>query len=137
MECGVRIPIEGGGHLTCDGSRDSAIHDEQSPIFLHRFGMRPPVQFPADFGWPLIPFGTVGQVARVLVFGAKKYRRDGWKYIPNAREHHFNSAMNHLTAWAEGERFDNESGLPHLAHAAARVLFLIWFEMNPTKEIDK
>ena len=116
-------PISGG--IQCDACGEVKAY-RQSPDLA-----------PPSFKWTLMPWDAVGVVAKAIAFGAAKYKPDGWKTIPNARAHNFNSLMNHLTNWSEGRKTDEESGLPALAHAGARLLFLIWFEMNPTKEIDK
>lgn len=34
------------------------------------------------------------------------------------------AAMRHLAAWRDGEQLDEESGLPHLAHALCCIVFL-------------
>ena len=38
--------------------------------------------------------------------------------------------LRHIFAWASGERVDAESGLSHLAHAGANVLFLLTYELK-------
>jgi len=37
------------------------------------------------------------------------------------------------TLWQSGERFDKESGLPHLAHVACNAIFLLWFEIKKAR----
>ncbi len=78
--------------------------------------------------WVLMPWKQLEDVVRVLEYGASKYpSADNWKRVPDARNRYYNAAIRHLTAHWSGERYDTESGLPHLAHAAANVLFLMWF----------
>jgi hypothetical protein len=36
--------------------------------------------------------------------------------------------MRHVTDWWDGEKNDKGSGLPHLAHAACDILFLLAME---------
>lgn len=63
-------------------------------------------------------------VAEVLAFGAAKY--EAWSWAEGkawSRDHA--AALRHMMAWANGEDLDTESGLPHLAHAACDLMFLI------------
>ena len=76
----------------------------------------------------LIPHQALWQVVAVLEFGAKKYGVENWRGVENSRERYFNACHRHLHAWWSGERLDAESGLPHLAHAACCLLFLMWGE---------
>lgn len=78
--------------------------------------------------WGLLPWGAAEQVVRVLMFGADKYSVDNWQHVDRGKERYFDAAMRHLLAWKGGEKKDLESGLPHLAHAACCLLFLIWFD---------
>lgn len=62
-------------------------------------------------------------LARVLAFGAKKYAPDNWrKGIPRVRV--LAAALRHVSAAEEGEWLDEETGLPHLAHALCELMFL-------------
>jgi len=78
--------------------------------------------------WSLLPLGTIAQVLKVLEFGAAKYSPNGWTTVDNPRDRYYDAAMRHLDAWHRGEVNDEESGLPHLAHAACCILFLLWFD---------
>ena len=78
--------------------------------------------------WELMPWSELEQVAKVMAYGAEKYDADNWKHLGGARPRYFAAALRHLFAWWRGETDDPESGLPHLAHAACNVLFLLWFE---------
>ena len=85
--------------------------------------------------WDLLPTGTVRSIAQVLTFGAGKYGDNNWQGLPNARSRYYAAAQRHLDAWwADGEVTDPESGLPHLAHAACCLLFLIWLDNKPTQD---
>jgi hypothetical protein len=78
--------------------------------------------------WSLLPWDSVEQVVEVLMFGAKKYGEDNWRDVPNAQRRYWSAAQRHMVAHLKGEACDDESGLPHLAHAACCVLFLLAFE---------
>jgi hypothetical protein len=67
-------------------------------------------------------------VAEVMMFGAKKYARNNWKIVPDADRRYFAAMERHIKAFKRGERTDLESGLPHLAHAATCLAFLLYFE---------
>lgn len=75
--------------------------------------------------WTLVPWSAIALVVDVLMFGAIKYERDGWKKLDNADRRYLAAAFRHLTAYAEGEKNDIESGLPHLAHATCCLIFLL------------
>lgn len=82
-------------------------------------------------GWNLIPWSALREVVAVLDYGAQKYAPDNWRKVPDARRRYHNAAMRHLVASFEGEVVDQESGLPHLAHAACCLLFLRALPVEP------
>ena len=75
--------------------------------------------------WDLLPWSAAREIVRVLQFGAAKYGDDNWRHVTDARRRYFSAAIRHLAAWWDGEKRDPESGLPHLAHAGASILFLL------------
>lgn len=79
----------------------------------------------------LLPWRALGVVVDVLEHGARKYAPDAWWGVPDARRRYYDAAQRHLCAWWLGEADDADSGLPHLAHAACCVLFLLAFEVGP------
>ena len=83
--------------------------------------------------WNLLPLATVQEVVKVLTFGASKYGANNWQKLKDAQDRYFAALMRHLTQWQSGEHIDKESGLPHLAHAACDVMFLLWFEIKGGK----
>jgi len=82
----------------------------------------------------LVPPEFIIDLSKVLQFGADKYGRDNWrKGLPWTRI--YASALRHLLAWVGGEKYDKESGMPHLLHAIANLMFL--YEYNYTHpELD-
>lgn len=74
--------------------------------------------------WDLLPSGSARELVQVLTFGAAKYHPDNWRKVPDARARYYAAAMRHLAAWRDGEQLDEESGLPHLAHALCCIVFL-------------
>ncbi len=90
-----------------------------------------PVGRKDDAGKPrydLLPARALRAVAEVLDYGAKKYAPDNWRKVKGWRWRYTRAGLGHLFSYASGERCDAESGLPHLAHAACCVLFLLELE---------
>jgi hypothetical protein len=78
--------------------------------------------------WDLLPLGPVEKVVRILTHGAKKYSANSWQSVPNGKERYYAAAMRHLAAWRAGKKKDSASRLPHLAHAACNLIFLMWLD---------
>lgn len=72
----------------------------------------------------------IGMIAQVLGHGAKKYGAWNWtKGLKWSRV--YASTLRHLFLWYCGQDNDEESGLPHLSHAATNIMFLsTWQEMK-------
>jgi hypothetical protein len=86
----------------------------------------------ADAGkdpWELAPWDALRSVVAVLAFGARKYGDRNWER-GMAWSRLYGATLRHLTAWWQGEARDPETGLPHLAHVACCVLFLLAFELR-------
>ena len=83
--------------------------------------------------WSLLPGGTLAKVIAVLEYGAVKYQVDNWQHVPEPDRRYYDAAMRHIQAWLYGEQNDPESGQPHLAHAVASLLFLMWFDSRKEK----
>jgi len=78
----------------------------------------------------LIPKELLDGVAEVLTFGAEKYSEHNWREGLDWSRC-YGAMMRHMTAWWDGERNDQESGLSHLAHAGCCLAFLMTFEKSP------
>ena len=76
--------------------------------------------------YDLIPSQALDDVARVYGFGANKYAIHNW-----AKGYDWGLSIaaleRHISAFKQGENIDQESGLPHLAHAVFHCLTLIMF----------
>lgn len=83
---------------------------------------------------PLPPLFEVGVVAKL---GAEKYGRHNWRDIPVRASAYIDAAFRHLAQWWEGEDFDAESSMSHLAHAVASLLILRDAQMCGTCEDDR
>lgn len=80
--------------ITSDGVK----HDKDKPDLSH------------------VTYELVEQVAKVRMFGAKKYERNNWrKGFKITRS--LAAALRHLFLFLGGEDNDKESGLNHLGHA--------------------
>ena len=69
-------------------------------------------------------------VSRVGTFGAKKYTKNGWKEVPDGYDRYQDALYRHLLA----EGLDEQSGLPHLYHAAWNLLAMIELNEAPTED---
>lgn len=84
--------------------------------------------------WQFLPWSEVEDVARVMDFGARKYAPDNWKMVSDARNRYFNASLRHIITWFKGEKYDQETGFNHLAHAVCCLLFLMWHDKNGGSE---
>lgn len=94
------------------------------------------VKFDGDKLRPdLIPPSAIRALAEVLTFGARKYKPDNWR---NCRDlSRYNAALQrHLLAYAEGETYDVESGMPHLWHALTNIAFLIELDNRSSTKLN-
>lgn len=78
--------------------------------------------------WSLIPDRAMEDVVKVLTYGARKYGDDNWREVEDGPRRYYDAAMRHVVAHRQGIRLDDESGLPHLAHAVASLLFIMALE---------
>lgn len=72
-----------------------------------------------------VPPLALRRIAEALNTGVAKYGRFDWR---SGRVHfstYFDATLRHLLAYSDGERCDPESGLSHLAHAAASLCVLL------------
>ena len=74
--------------------------------------------------------------AQVLAFGAGKYAPRNWERGMNWSRP-FSALMRHMWAWWRGERLDPETNLPHLAHAACCIMFLLSYESRAIGTDDR
>lgn len=77
----------------------------------------------------LLPVGALAAVGAVMTFGAEKYGANNWQAV-TPRRRYYGAALRHLFARARGQACDPETGLPHLAHAACCILFMLSAEVG-------
>ena len=87
--------------------------------------------------WHLMPWDALHEVMKVLSYGAKKYAPHNWRKVEPLQERYFDAAMRHLIAHHESDKFDKESGLLHIAHATACLLFMLSHESFNQYQISK
>jgi len=78
----------------------------------------------------LVPMRILWAIARVREFGVKKYgQTDSWCRV--SPERYRDALLRHIAAYIDDPAgTDDESGLPHLWHAACNIAFLIALEDN-------
>ena len=123
-----------GQHATneCDGGCNEAwLHE---PAFAPQLPHAPMTGAPAmknDQGklrYDLTKPYAVSMLVAVLTHGAAKYDDDNWLKVlkePGGPGRYYAAMMRHVEAWRAGQDIDEDSGLPHLAHAMACVMFLL------------
>jgi hypothetical protein len=60
-----------------------------------------------------------------------------WRKDPVSASTYYDAAMRHLMAWWDGQTNDPETGLPHLAHAAANLCILLDADSGPWLQDDR
>jgi len=86
--------------------------------------------------WHLAPWDAFRAIVKVLAFGAQKYGDRNWERgMDYSRV--YRAAIDHLTAWWNGEGPDKETGFSHLWHAGCCVCFLIAYEQRKIGTDDR
>ena len=84
----------------------------------------------ADSGKPrptLVPVCLIHAVTAVREYGTEKYGDpENWQQVEPQR--YRDALYRHWLAYLDGDKCDEESGLPHLWHVACNVAFLIAME---------
>ena len=84
----------------------------------------------------LVPQQALMEVAKVMTFGANKYGDFNWRQGMDWLRL-IDANMRHTSQWTQGQSIDDESGLNHLAHAAANCLMLLEYELNKLGEDNR
>lgn len=84
----------------------------------------------------LLPPLALTEIAKVRAYGAAKYAPWDWT-LGRAWTDYLDAVQRHLLAWQAGEDRDPESGLPHLAHAACGLMFLLEFAATGAGEDNR
>ena len=78
--------------------------------------------------WRLLPWKSLESILGVLRYGAERYGDSNWRLVllgERGEERYEDAICRHLSAHMTGEEFDQDTGLPHVAHMAASCLFLL------------
>lgn len=76
----------------------------------------------------LVPMRILYDIARVREYGVEKYREpDNWRRV--SIERYRDALLRHIAAYIDDpQSTDDESGLPHLWHAACNIAFICALE---------
>ena len=82
-----------------------------------------------------LPWRALAVVAKAIESGDRKYQAGDWIMAPQRIDgrRDLNSALRHIAEFVEGKNVDEDSGESPLAHAAARLLFLLEREARGIK----
>lgn len=80
--------------------------------------------------WDLLPMQEIEDIVRVFHLGAKKYEPNGWKDIPNGFERYRAAMMRHLMCYMNGERYDKELNVNHLAQVCWNAIAMLWYDKH-------
>jgi hypothetical protein len=84
----------------------------------------------------LVYYSMIRGLALVRKYGIEKYgKSEDWRSTPSIR--HFDALLRHVYAYMSGEAEDVDSGLSHLYHAAANIMFEIERRYGPVAELYK
>ncbi len=78
----------------------------------------------------LVPQDVVMIVAWALKDGANKYGEGAWKGDDTSWIKHTKKAQGHVKRWLRGKSIDEDSKVPALAHAIARLMIVLHHEIN-------
>jgi len=74
--------------------------------------------------YDLVPPKPIEDLAKVLTFGARKYKPGNWRDCQDLGRYEA-ALLRHIQAYRMGEKLDPETQLPHLAHAMCNLVFLM------------
>lgn len=78
--------------------------------------------------YDLIAPRSLEELAKVYTYGTIKYDDDNWWKGLKWKKEVFGCITRHIWKWFRGEKYDDESGLHHLAHAAWNCFALMEYE---------
>ena len=82
----------------------------------------------------LLPPKALLEVSKVLTFGAAKYDEHNWKKLDNLQNRSSGAALRHIFSHIDGEEYDDETGLDHLAHAICCLMFKLEAKLDGNKK---
>ena len=82
----------------------------------------------------LLPPKSLVEIGKVLTHGADKYGPENWRKVDDLQNRYTSAALRHIVAHMEGEKYDEETDLSHLAHAMCCLLFKLEDELIEESE---
>lgn len=77
-------------------------------------------------------------VGAIIEYGTHKYPDpNNWSKNTKIPERYMDSAIRHLLKYFMGDKFDEESGLPHLGHAIWNIVAVLEYELRGDPELVK
>ena len=73
----------------------------------------------------LVPPTAMAQISLALLDGALKYGFWNWRAAGIDSSVYIDAALRHIEKWNSGENIDQDSDLPHLAHALATLCIIV------------
>ena len=110
-------------HTPCDNCKRAISRNNLDTIVVDKF-----MKFDdGKLKYNLLPPKAFKEMAKVLTYGAKKYKPNNWQHVDDTTRY-IDALYRHLEAWRAGDKIDEESKLSHLSHALTNIAFLIHFE---------
>jgi hypothetical protein len=86
--------------------------------------------------WGLLSYPALGELVKVLEYGAKKYASWNWEKGLSFTDT-FECLQRHAIAWYNGEDKDQETGVSHMAHVLCNAMFLMHFIVTGKGKDDR
>jgi hypothetical protein len=86
--------------------------------------------------YDLLPSYPVDELVKVYTYGANKYSSENYLRGMDWRKV-IGPALRHVYKWSRGEKYDDESGIHHLAHACWNLFTLMVYEKNHIGRDDR
>jgi hypothetical protein len=71
-----------------------------------------------------VPAEVVAEIGLGMLEGARKYGRHNYRVVGVRASVYYDALFRHITAWWEGEDYDAESGMSHVAKAITSLVVL-------------
>lgn len=88
----------------------------------------------AKLRYDLIDFGVLDELVKRFTHGAEKYGPNNWQLVDNATDRYQAALLRHLSAYAQGESMDPDSGLTHISAVLWNAYVLTWFDLKGGKD---
>jgi hypothetical protein len=141
--CGTKVAdivndmtrIHDGGQEMSEGEIKLYVRNEEEE---NQLGKREAGRFSeGKIRYDLVAPFAMEQIAKVYTYGTIKYDDDNWWKGLSWKKNVLGCIFRHVWAWVRGEKWDPESGLHHLAHAAWNCMTLIEYEKHGIGRDDR